>query len=112
MNKKILTIALALVLPFSIAAASNDNGEHGWHHGGRLERMTKELGLTADQKAKLEPIFKQQQESFKAAHEANKKLIEGILTKEQTAKWDELKKQRHEKWQKCKVGSIDSKSAN
>jgi Spy/CpxP family protein refolding chaperone len=112
MNKKILTIVFALVFPLTISAAPNDNGEHGWHHGNKLEHLTKELGLTDDQKAKLEPILKQQEESFKAAHEANKKLIEGVLTPEQIAKWEELKKQHHEKWQKHHDGSHNNKSAD
>ena len=90
----------------------NNDGSQGWHHGDRIEHLTKELDLTADQKTKLEAIFNQQRETFKAAHEANHKLIEGILTKEQTAKWDELKKHRHEKWQKCNGGQTNTKSTS
>jgi Spy/CpxP family protein refolding chaperone len=112
MNKKILTIALACIFPFTIAAAQKNDGSQGWHHGDRIEHLTKELDLTADQKTKLEAIFNQQRETFKAAHEANHKLIEGILTKEQTAKWDELKKHRHEKWQKCNGGQTNTKSTS
>ena len=100
MNKKLITIALAFLLPFTIMAAPSDKGDHEWHHGNRIEFLTKELGLSADQKTKLEAIFREQKEKLKALHEEKHKLIESVLTKEQIAKYDELKKQRHEKWQK------------
>ena len=49
---------------------------------GRLERLSKELGLTDEQKRQLEAAFKAQQDAIKS-----------ILTPEQLAKWEELKAQ-------------------
>lgn len=98
MNNRTLSIALAFILPFTVAAAPGENVDHPWHRGDRIERLSKELNLSAEQKAKLEAIFKERKEKFKAFREEVRKSIEALLTKEQLAKFEELKKQRHEKW--------------
>jgi periplasmic protein CpxP/Spy len=109
MNKKIITLALALVLPLTVAAFPGDKGDFGWHHGNRVERMTKNLDLNAEQKTKVEALFKEQEEKFKVIHEETHKRLQEILTKEQMTKMDEMKKQRHEKWQKKHEALIDQK---
>lgn len=96
MHKKIITMALACLLPVSIVVASPENPGPEWHHGEKIERLSKELDLSADQKTRLEAIFKEQHEKFKALHEERKKLMEGVLTKEQIVKWEALRKQHHE----------------
>jgi Spy/CpxP family protein refolding chaperone len=48
----------------------------------------------------VEALFKEQEEKFKVIHEETHKRLQEILTKEQMTKMDEMKKQRHEKWQK------------
>ena len=108
MNQKIIIIALAFTLPITAFAISDEKCTYNGHKGNRLERMTKNLGLTADQKAKLEPIFKQQGEKFKALHEETHTLVTQVLTKEQITKWDEMKKQHHDKWQNKHGESKDS----
>ena len=103
MNKKILTIALALSLPLAVTAyAGGGKGpEHfGGHGGNRVERLTKELDLTAEQKTKLEAVFQQEEEKRKALREETHRQMQEFLSPEQMAKFEELKKQRHEKWQK------------
>ena len=99
MNKKIITLALALALPLTVAAFPGDNGGFEGHHADRVERLTKDLNLTPEQKTKVEAIFKEQDEKFKIIHEETQKRLQEVLTKEQLTKFDELKKQRHEKWQ-------------
>ncbi len=79
----------------------------------QTDRMTQELGLSADQTAKVKAINQKYAEKAKAAHEAkpdgekgklkgaNKDLraqhdaeLKKVLTKEQAAKWEQLKSER------------------
>jgi periplasmic protein CpxP/Spy len=60
--------------------------------------LTKSLGLTPEQKTKVETIFKEQQEKFKIIHEETQKRLQKVLTKEQMIKMDDMKKLRREKW--------------
>ncbi len=104
-TKTTIIVAMSMAFPLIVNAASEDNGEPKWHHGDRVEHLSQELGLSADQKTKLEAITKEQREKCKALHEEKHKQIEGILTKEQLAKYEELKKQRHEKWKSKHEGA-------
>lgn len=101
MNKKIITLALlALALPLTAAAFPGDKGDFERHSANRVERLTKSLDLNAEQKSKLETLFKEQGEKLKTIHEETRTRMQEFLTKEQMTKLDEMKKQRHEKWQK------------
>ena len=100
MNKKIITLALALALPLTVVAFPGGNGDFEGHHANRVERLTKSLDLTPEQKTKVEAIFKEQEEKFKIIHEETRKRLQEVLSKEQMTKMDDMKKQRHEKWQK------------
>jgi protein CpxP len=97
MKKTLLTFAIVLTFPLTAAAFS---GGHGFgseeHHKHRIERLTKELGLTDEQKTKMEAIFKEQHEKFKALREETHNKLGTVLSPEQMAKMDELKKQRQE----------------
>ena len=98
MNKKIITLALALALPLTVAAFPGDNGGFEGHHADRVERLTKDLNLTPEQKTKVETIFKEQHEKIKAIHEETQKRLQEVLSKDQMTKMDEMKKQHREKW--------------
>lgn len=98
MNKTILALALALALPLTAAAFPGDEPGPDGHHGRRIERLTKELNLTAEQKTKVEALFKEQHEKFKAIRDETKTRLGTILSPEQMAKMEEMKKQRQEKW--------------
>ena len=100
MNKKIITLALALALPLTVTAFPGDKGGFEGHHANRVERLTNSLDLTPEQKTKVEAIFKEQEEKFKIIHEETQKRLQEVLTKEQMTKMDDMKKQRHENWQK------------
>jgi periplasmic protein CpxP/Spy len=100
MNKKIIIIALILALPFTVAAFPGDKGGiDEQHHGKRVEHLTKCLDLTPEQKTKVEVIFKEQETKFRAIHEETHKRLQEVLSKEQMTKMDDMKRQRHEKWQ-------------
>ena len=101
MNKKIISIALALALPLTVAAfPGGDPAGMAAHDNAKIERMAKRLDLNADQKAKVEAIFKEQQDKMKAIHDETRTRIQGVLTKEQIAKMDSMKKEHHGKGQK------------
>jgi len=100
MNKKIITIALALVLPLTIAAFPGEGGGGPkGNHANRVERLAKKLDLTPEQKIKVEAIFKQQKQKFEAIRKESRARMEDVLTAEQVEKLDQLKKQRQEKRQ-------------
>lgn len=101
MNKKIVTLVLALALPLTVAAFPGGSGGHfDGRRGDRLERMATELNLSAEQKSQMDVIFKEQREKFDAIHQETRARMQQTLSAEQMAKWDDLKKHRQEKWQK------------
>ena len=110
MNKKIIILALALVLPLTAGTFPGDNGSFERHHANKVERLTKNLNLTAEQKTKVEVIFKEQEGKFKIIHEETRKRLQEVLSKEQLTKFDEMKKQRHDKWQKKHEALTDQKA--
>lgn len=99
MNEKTMIMALAVLLPFTAMAAGNETGHHQSRHGEKIKQLTKELSLSTDQKSRLETIFQQHHEKLKALREEKHKLIEGVLTREQMAKYNDLRKERHLKRQ-------------
>jgi protein CpxP len=101
MNKKIITIAIALALPLTVAAmpgAEKEGFEGGYRHGEKMERMAKELNLNEEQKTKMDALFKEQHEKYKSLHEETRTRLKEILTPEQMKKMDEIKKRHHEQW--------------
>lgn len=101
MNKKIITFAFALTLPLTLAAfPGSEGGRSEGNRGNKVERLAKKLDLSAEQKTKLEAIFKQQREKFDAIQKETRAHMQEILSSEQMRKLDELKKKRKEKWQK------------
>ena len=100
MIKKIIIFALVLAIPLTLSAFLGDKANCDGHYAKRVERLTKNLDLTAEQKTKVEAIFKEQEGKFKIIHEETRTSLQEVLTKEQITKMDEMKKQRHEKWQK------------
>jgi protein CpxP len=102
MNKKILTIALAVALPFTVAAFPGGDGPDGFrgHKGDHVERLAEDLGLDVDQKAKLQDIFKEERSKREALREETHSRIKEVLTPEQMSKFEERKKAHQEKWQK------------
>ena len=58
----------------------------------------------------METLFKEQNEKFKVIHDETHVRLQEILTKEQITKMDDMKKQRHEKWQKKHEALQDQKA--
>ncbi|MDQ2919810.1 MAG: hypothetical protein M3R10_08050 [Verrucomicrobiota bacterium] len=103
-----LTVAGALTLgTIGLYADENAKGEHAFGHGGGhefgIEHLTKELDLTADQQAKIQPILDAAKPQIKAIHQdAMQKIraimdssgtqIRPLLNTQQQAKFDAEKK--------------------
>jgi protein CpxP len=99
MNKTLLTIALVMTFPLTAAAFPGESGPgREEHHKHRIERLTQELKLTDDQKSKVEAIFKEQHDKFKALHEETHGKLGAVLSPEQMTRLEALKKQRREHW--------------
>ncbi len=62
----------------------------------RVERMTKTLDLNAEQKTKIEAIFKAQREKFKALQDETHASVKAVLTPEQATKFDAQQEKRQE----------------
>jgi periplasmic protein CpxP/Spy len=123
----VLGAALAIGVPV-FAQTSGDTGQEnpqaqtapkGYHkhHGDRMQKLSQELNLTADQQAKIKPIFQQAHAQAKTIHQDTtlnkdqkmakmKELHQNamaqmneILTPEQQATWKQLREQRRAQWQ-------------
>lgn len=111
MNTKLSILVLALAFPL---AATADTGEHKCdmeqYRAKKIERMDKELSLTDDQKSKLDTLFKQSGEKFRAIHEETQSQLKTILTPEQYSKLQEQKQKRHEQWHEKRQEKMQKKS--
>jgi Spy/CpxP family protein refolding chaperone len=95
------------------------HGPGGHHMGNPLEKVTEDLDLTAEQKAKVQPILDQTKPQIEAIHqeamEKMKTLLEStgaqirpLLTPQQQQKFDAMKK-AHEDMHKAKKAMHDAK---
>jgi periplasmic protein CpxP/Spy len=126
-----LTTAAALSLVGIVYLQAKEPGEHGPKHEGPggphhmmmenpLEHLSKDLNLTDDQKAKVQPIIDQTKPQLIAIHkEAMEKMhallestgaqIRPLLTPEQQVKYDAMKK-AHEDMRKAMEEMHDAQS--
>ncbi|PZR74173.1 MAG: hypothetical protein DLM73_08670 [Chthoniobacterales bacterium] len=103
---------LALLASISIATAQEPK-DQDWqnrrHHkrGNVMEHMTKNLDLTSEQQAKIQPILdqakpqiiaarKESMEKIKAVRDATRAQIRPLLTQAQQQKFDALQKARED----------------
>ncbi|MCQ8103628.1 hypothetical protein NP590_05895 [Methylomonas sp. SURF-2] len=101
MNKKILIIALALALPLTVGAfPGGHDGDFKGHKGDRIEHLAQKLDLSAEQKQQLQQVFEEQHAKREALRQETDQRLQTVLTPEQMAKFEDMKKERHEKWQK------------
>ncbi|SDY04668.1 hypothetical protein [Nitrosomonas sp. Nm58] len=112
MNAKLIGMVVALAFPLTVAAYSGEKGDHEQYRAKKIERLDKELKLSEDQKVKIEALFKEQGEKYKAIHEETESRLQKILTPEQNTQFKEMKQRRHEKWceknQERKQGKSES----
>lgn len=99
MLQNILILTTVLMLPLNAFAFYGEGGQDAPPHH-RLEHLSQELKLNDEQKSKLETIFKEQREKFRAIHEESHQRIKEVLTPEQLNKWEEIQKQHQEKHRK------------
>lgn len=84
MRKLIAIACIALVSSFSVALAG-DGGPKG-PKGSKLERMTRELKLTADQQARVKAILEAEHAKKAALKAETDGQFKAVLTKEQYSK--------------------------
>lgn len=105
--KKVTTLALALFTSVAFAGVANAETttpaapahHHAAHKANRIvERMTKELDLSADQQNKLTAIFNEEGEKVRAIHEQTRTRVDQVLTPEQQAKAKQMREERIKKW--------------
>jgi Spy/CpxP family protein refolding chaperone len=76
---------------------------HAWHHGNPLDHITADLNLTADQKAKVQPILDEAKPQIAAIHQdamqkgkavmdSTMSQIRPLLTPDQQTKLDAIRK--------------------
>jgi protein CpxP len=121
----VLGAALAIGVPV-FAQTAPDSGEEnsttqaapqGHRHGPPMQKLSQELNLTADQQAKIKPIFQraraqaktiredgslnkdQKMSKMKELHQNTIAQLNEILTPEQQAQWKQLREQHRAQWQ-------------
>jgi len=100
MNKTIIAIALAATVPFAVIAASQgtEGDPKQCRKGDRIERMAEELNLSDPQKNQVKEIFQQHHQKHEALRQELRQQLQTVLSAEQLATFDEMRKNRHEKW--------------
>ena len=119
-RKTLWALMLSAVLVGGCLAALAQEKMSAEEAGPRLERLTKELNLTADQQEKLKPIFERESADWRELHKdksltqeqrlAKKKEIHEkyvpeinqVLTPEQQEKWKTMKQEAWEKHEHMK----------
>lgn len=65
------------------------------HHEHKMAMMAQELGLTAEQKTKVDAIFEEQRNKFKVVHDETQTRLQAVLTPEQLKKLEAMHPPRH-----------------
>ncbi len=105
MHKKIPILTGILMLPIAALAAPGQGDYFGLPEH-RVERLSKELSLSADQQKKLQAIMQDQQEKFRAILEESHQRIKKVLSAEQISKWEAMKNRRQENQSKNNPDSV------
>jgi Spy/CpxP family protein refolding chaperone len=88
MIKFVINLLLILSMPLIAVAAPEPGEGEGKHHGGILGRLSREIGLTDEQKAKAKELYQENKLKTKARREE----IKESLTLRQKMKLYELVK--------------------
>ena len=122
----VLGAALAIGVPIFAQTATADSSSQDaqaaptgprHHRGNRMQKLSQELNLTADQQAKIKPIFQQaraqgktihqdasltkeqKMAKMKELHQTTMAQMNEILTPEQQTQWKQLREQHRAQWQ-------------
>jgi len=103
--KKLTTLLIAALLgtgAFAVAASPDDyrDQRHEERVEKRIDHMTEQLNLSAEQQKQIRALYEKHREERKAMRDAKKKDLEAILTKEQREKWQKHREDR----KRCKRG--------
>lgn len=91
MKKILAALLISSLAPIAIAEVNQNNESPKFEHRKEMkEKFEQELGLTADQKAKIDAI----KAKHAASRESQKAEIDAVLTPEQKAKLEQMKKDR------------------
>jgi Spy/CpxP family protein refolding chaperone len=111
MKKFIAFAAAAALLTSPVLAFAHESGKKGPDR--KIERLKEKLGLTDDQTAKVRAIFDDTHTKMQALMEQTRTQIKAVLTPEQQAKYDQMKKdweqKREERKEEHKAQAADTK---
>lgn len=117
MNTKLITLAIALTLPLTVAAFpggaggnNSGNGNFQGQGGNKMERISQKLDLSAEQKPKVQAIFMQQREKFNAIKKETRSRLQEVLSAEQMQTFDAMKAKRKEKRQNGQGNRMNMKN--
>src|SRR5699024_1644466 len=105
MKKTFLPLALIGALLTAPALATAEKGENaqGTNTEVRMQymqRMQQQLELTDEQSDAMAQVFTTQREKMQAVRSETEAAITDILTPEQQTTWQNMKKERAQKWQR------------
>jgi len=92
----IVAVLLGVAFTGSVALAKY-RGDKGERMDRRVERLSSELSLSADQETKIRSIFEEQKEKMKALREETRKKVASVLTADQKTKFEGLREKHREK---------------
>ena len=90
MNKQLIGLILALC--FSVTAMAEPDTDT--KPNKKVEHLTKELGLSNEQKVQVEAIFETQTQKMKALHDETDASLKAVLTPEQMTKYEARQEKR------------------
>ncbi len=103
MRRNLLKWGTAVLLFSTAAGLRAADQPKGDKVDRQVERLTNQLGLSADQKTQVQGILQDEQSKMQAAsskddrkavHEAAEQKIEGVLTADQKTKYEQMKQKR------------------
>ena len=97
MNKKLIGFVMILTLPLAVLAGPGGGSREGHWRGPKIERLAEKLGLTDEQKGKVEAIFSEQGAKHRAIREETRTRLQSVLTPEQVSNMDALRQRRFER---------------
>lgn len=94
MNKTLIALTLAAIIPAAAYAAGNKPGEHS--RGPHIERLAERLELSEEQQAKMRTLFEEQRAQREAMRAQMRGKMAEVLSPEQLAKMDAMRDKHRE----------------